>query len=340
MTEKIIRTICKFSRTPLMEDVEYLRQLKETLESADFSVQTLRLCSTDSDAVFELDAAGDGSMFLSIGRLTLSQVPGIFERFLAAKNVAFNLDLSDKAITDEHTGILFEIIRRNAAKTFSFTFTFNVPALSPYYPSATMDPEHDGFAVGLQSTNLSAGRGSIDEWLTRMEQAWVEIIDTIGPETGFFGIDTSVAPLYEGPGSLLQIVKNQGLSFDEAVTSEVFMKISSFIQTRGPKNTGLCGLFFPCLEDFELAAEYEAGNFPIERNLFLSLHSGLGIDSYPIGIDERPARVTQILRLVQRLSNRYRKPLSVRFISDGRARIGDHSRFENPYLKDVVIRAL
>ena len=35
-------------------------------------------------------------------------------------------------------------------------------------------------------------------------------------------------------------------------------------------------------------------SFSIERNLFLSLHSGLGIDTYPIGIDEQPERVLEI----------------------------------------------
>ena len=97
---------------------------------------------------------------------------------------------------------------------------------------------------------------------------------------------------------------------------------------------------FPCLEDFELASEYEKGNFPIERNIFLSLHSGLGIDTYPIGIDESKDRVLEILSLLQGLSNKYKKPLSARFVSDGKARIGEKTDFKNQYLKDVVIRRL
>ena len=60
----------------------------------------------------------------------------------------------------------------------------------------------------------------------------------------------------------------------------------------------------PCLEDFELADEYEKGNFSIERNIFLSLQSGLGIDTYPIGINESPERILNILKIVQSLSNK------------------------------------
>ena len=97
---------------------------------------------------------------------------------------------------------------------------------------------------------------------------------------------------------------------------------------------------FPCLEDEELAKEYEKGMFSIERNLFLSLHSGLGIDTYPIGIDEDPQTILNILRLTQDLSKKHNKPLSIRFVSDGRARIGEKALFNNPYLYDVSIRSL
>jgi uncharacterized protein (UPF0210 family) len=97
---------------------------------------------------------------------------------------------------------------------------------------------------------------------------------------------------------------------------------------------------FPCLEDFELALEYEQGDFSIERNLFLSLHSGLGIDTYPIGIDESPEKVLNVLKLTQALSNKYKKPLSIRFVSDGKAKIGDRTDFKNQYLKDVKVKAI
>ena len=79
---------------------------------------------------------------------------------------------------------------------------------------------------------------------------------------------------------------------------------------------------FPALEDFELSDEYEKGNFTIERNIYLSLHSGLGIDTYPIGIDEKPERILEILKLLQALSNKYKKSLSARFVSDGKAKSG------------------
>jgi hypothetical protein len=57
-------------------------------------------------------------------------------------------------------------------------------------------------------------------------------------------------------------------------------------------------------------------------------------------MDEHPQTVLHILRLLQRLSNRYDKTLSARFVSDGQAKIGARTHFGNPYLKDVTIRPL
>jgi len=152
------------------------------------------------------------------------------------------------------------------------------------------------------------------------------------------GIDSSVAPLYEGKSSLIGIIRRFYNSFSDSVTSDVYLKISKFIKDHNAKAVGLCGIMFPCLEDFELAEEYDKGNFTIERNIFLSLHSGLGIDTYPIGIDESPERVFEILKVLQALSKKYNKPLSARFVSDGKARIGDMTDFQNQYMKDVVVR--
>ena len=86
--------------------------------------------------------------------------------------------------------------------------------------------------------------------------------------------------------------------------------------------------------------DHEKGNFSIERNIFLSLHSGLGIDTYPIAVNQNKERVIEILKLVQQLSNKYKKPLSARFVSDGKAKNGEKTDFKNQYLQDAVIRKL
>ncbi len=336
--QKIVRTVCLFRAQPSAADVEKLAGLAGRLENQGFEIQTQRLCSPDVEGVFRLDAEGDGGLFLSLGRRGPQEAADLLPRVLAAKNVAFNLDLTDTPVDETHVGILFEITQRNPAKTFNFTYTFATPASSPFFPSASY--ERNGFAIGLQPTNLAAGCDSVQAWLERMQAVWEEIEAFLSSEAGYLGIDTSVAPLFEGDGSFLHFLNRLGIGLEGAATSDVFLRITDFLKRPGVRKTGLCGLMFPCLEDFELARAYESGGFSLERNVFLSLHSGLGIDAYPIGVDEDPGRVLEVLRLVQGLSRKYQKPLSVRFVSDGQARIGDMAAFGNPYLKDVRIRPI
>jgi hypothetical protein len=312
--------------------------LAARLRGAGFTVQTERLCSPDINGIFDLDLQGDGATFLSVGSLNWDQSLSILDRFCRARNVAFNLDLSNEAIGALHVNLLRDLIDKNAAKTFSFTYTFNNAPSSPFFPSA--EYERPGFTVGLQPTNLSVGVTTVDEWLARMRETWREIELLMAPEKDYLGVDTSIAPLFDGAGSLVNFLRRLGLDFSRSVTTDLFLKIADFIKQEGATHVGLCGLMFPCLEDFELADEYERGNFSVERCLFLSMHSGLGVDAYPVSVDEDPERIAEVLRLVQGLSNKHGKPLSARFISDGIARTGEKTALANRYLKDVTIRPL
>jgi hypothetical protein len=335
---KVIRTVCLFTDRPSEEAAAALERLSLALSSRGFIVQTQRMCSPDIQAVFRLDRRTDTPILFSIGCLGLDTAQAILPQLLAAKHVDFNVDLTNEDVGAAHMALLTNIIQKNAAKTFSFTYTFNNAPSTPYFPSANY--ERNGFAIGLQATDLSERCTTIEEWFVKMKATWLEIEAIFSSEEGYLGIDTSIAPLFAGRSSFLNFIKRIGLDFSRSVTTDLFIRIARFIKEEGPKKVGLCGLMFACLEDFELAAEYEQGNFPIERNAFLALHSGLGIDSYPLGIDETPQRVVEVLKLIQGLSNKYKKPLSARFVSDGKANIGQRTDFGNPYLKDVIIRPL
>jgi len=248
------------------------------------------------------------------------------------------LDLTNKNITTEHADVLFKIIKNKPDNTFRFTYGFNLPVSSPYFPSAKFGQK--GFSIGLQSTDLSLDCKNIAEWLENIKAVWEEMDLILKPIDGYLGIDSSIAPLFQGSSSLVNFIKRLGLDFSHSATTDIYTTISKFIKENNPRMIGLCGLMFPCLEDFELAEEYEKGNFNIERNIFLSLHSGLGIDTYPVAVNQNKERVVEILKLVQQLSNKYKKPLSARFVSDGKAKIGEKTDFKNQYLKDVIIREL
>lgn len=336
--EKIIRTVCIFKQNPDDTTIEKLDTITQKLKQNGYLVQTKRVASTINSLDQLITLSENGIDYISVGDITSEQAKELLPTFYGNKALTFNLELAETEISLKHVELLQQIIANNASKTFSFTYTFNNAPSSPYFPSARY--EKDGFAIGLQPTDLSIGCNSLQEWLDRMKQVWDDLAGIFADDEEFLGIDSSIAPLFEGDSSFVNFLKRLGISFEHSVTTDTYTTITKFIKEQNPKPIGLCGMMLPCLEDFELAEEYDKGNFSIERNIFLSLHSGLGIDTYPIGVDEKPERVLEILKLLQALSNKYQKPLSARFVSDGKTIIGEKSDFQNQYLTDCSVRAL
>jgi len=339
MKNKIIRTICCFTKNPTEQTKDRLDYLSSKLLDKGFEVQTRRICSPKINDILKLDKIYANDIYIfGIGEIEIQQIESQWDNLLATKDTSFNLDLTNEEITEKDVQLLFKIIKENPSKTFNFAYTFNNPPSSPFFPSGYYSQE--GFSIGLQPTDLSEECKTLEDWFNRMGQTWEEINLIYKKEIDYLGIDSSAAPLFTGKSSIIGLIKKLGYDFERSTTTDIYTKITDFIKTNNPKPVGLCGLMLPCLEDFELAEEYEKGNFPIERNLFLSLQSGLGIDTYPIGTDQNPKRVLDVLRLVQRLSNKHNKPLSIRFVSDGKTRIGQRTDFNNQYLEDVVVREL
>lgn len=336
--EKIIRAICLFTNKITTQEIEKLEKISQLLKKNNFSIQTKRICLSAYKTQINDKELSDKGILLGLGEQTLEGLKENFADFLKSENKAINLDLTNKNIATEHADILFKIIENKPDNTFRFTYGFNLPVSSPYFPSAKFGQK--GFGVGLQPTDLSVDCKSVAEWLKKMKSVWEEIDSLLKPIDGYLGIDSSIAPLFQGLSSFINFAKRLSLDFSHSATTDIYTTISKFIRENNPKPLGLCGLMFPCLEDFELAEEYEKGNFNIERNIFLSLHSGLGIDTYPIATNQNKERLIEILKLLQRLSNKYKKPLSARFVSDGKAKIGEKTDFKNQYLKDVIVREL
>lgn len=338
LEKKIIRSLCGFA-----EYADFARIRDELvivgakLIKCGYEIQTRRVCFAATPIARLKNGVGADDLYFSVGTLDRDETQMQLDDFLCSGNIYFNLDLT-AGVDSEDVEVLLRIIREKPSKTFHFAFTFNNRPSSPFFPSATF--ERAGFAIGLQTTDLSEHCDNLAMWLVGMREVWNELCEIFDGHPSFLGIDSSVAPLFQGGSSLVHFLKRTCRSFSRAVATDTFLTLSGFLATQNPKPVGLCGLMLPCLEDFELADEYAAGEFTIERNLFLSLHSGLGVDTYPIGTNEDPRRILDILRLVHGLSAKYSKPLSVRFVSDGKAQIGDVTNFRNRYLKDVMIRPL
>ncbi len=339
MAQKIIRTICYFTDNPSAEITPKLASIAKILENKGYVIQTKRICSAVKDIKDLSSKVSSGADSLSVGTLTYDQAVAQLSEFFKTDNVSFNIDLTNATIDRMYIDLLFRIIKEKPANTFNFTFVFNNAPSSPYFPSAAYDK--NGFSIGLQPTDLSEDCATLDQWFAAMKTCWYDIAELFNNDPDFLGIDSSIAPLSGSKaGSFVGFVKRLGYTFDQSATTDLYVRITKFIKESNPKLTGLSGMMLPCLEDDELAAEYDKGNFSIERNVYLSLHSGLGIDTYPIGVDENPDRVVEILKLVQALSNKYKKPLSARFVSDGKTKIGNKTDYQNQYLTDCTIRPL
>lgn len=336
MPERIIRSLCYFSDAPDTAVAERLHDLGGRLEEAGFTVQTRRLCGGAGN-ITALGELCDDHLPGCLGTLDRDAASSVLDGFLGSEHLFMNLDPGGGVVEDD-VDFLFRLIRTRPAKAFQFAFTFNNAPSSPYFPSAQRG--RDGFSLGLQPVNLAAGCTSLEPWLGRMRDVWEDLCSLLDTENDFLGIDSSVAPLDGGDGSLVRFIKQLHGSFNASATTDTWLRLSSFIKEHNPRPVGLCGVMLPCLEDNDLAEEYEKGEFPVERNIYLSLHSGLGVDTYPVGMDESQERILEILRTLHGLSNKYNKPLSARLVSDGRAKIGERTNFNNPVLKDVVVRPL
>lgn len=338
-SNKIIRTICYFTDVLDKTIIAKVNGIAEKLIQKGFLIQTKRICTKEKDIPkLETIIGKDQSFIGSIGILHFEEFGNYKEDLYTSKQIFLSLDLTEEEIQGKHVSLLFDMIAKKPEKTFHFAYVFENSLSSPFFPSAQY--EKSGFSIGLQSTDLSEECSSLQEWLGKSKEVWREIREIFKGNKEFLGIDTSVAPFATGKSSLVGIVKKLGYDFSRSATTDLYLRITKFIKEENPRPVGLSGLMFPALEDFELADEYEKGNFSIERNIYLSLHSGLGVDTYPTGINEDPQRVLEVLRLLQGLAAKYKKPLSARFVSDGKAKIGDKTDFKNQYLKDVVVRKL
>ena len=335
---KIIRTVCIFDNELSQKTLDRVKFLSQKLAENGFEIQTKRVCTQDLSFSEAESLVKDSEVIVSLGNYSVDELSTKLDEFYQTDQVYLNVDLSTEKIDQRVYDLLFAVINNKPGLTFNFTFSFNVPPSSPFFPSSYY--EQNGFSVGLQSTDLAEDCGSLAEWFENQKAVWNEIMEIFKNDPDFLGIDSSIAPFDSGKSSLVNFVKKLGYEFRDSVITDLYTQMTQFIKKENPKPVGLCGLMFPALEDFELTDEYELGEFSLERNVFLSLHSGLGIDTYPIGMDEKPEKVLGVLKLIQALSKKYQKPLSCRFVSDGKAKIGEQTDFKNQYLKDVKVRPL
>ena len=167
-------------------------------------------------------------------------------------NVAlhFTADLTlDKSMDERHAELLFALMRNKPHRTFSFAYSFNPLPSTPFFPSATF--ERNGFSVGLQSPNLCLASDDLDAWQRKQEHAWQRVAAAFADNAtpSFLGIDTSVASLTDGGGSMVRalfdVARLEGVALDAAdplrtlLSSDLPMRLTAVSQPAWS--------FVPCL---------------------------------------------------------------------------------------------
>lgn len=336
---KIIRTITYFADAPYSILLRRCRGIKAALESMGYQVQTLRVVVRQASLrELQRDWSGEKDFFWSVGGLSLEQAERAADDFMAwDMPLFFHVECPEQPAS-RHVDLWWRLAKERAERTFRFSYVFANAADSPFFPAAA--GKKRGFALGLQTPDLAEGCELPSDWLARMSDCWKELHERFASEPDFLGIDASIAPMGAGAGSLVGHVERWYGSWDAAVLSNFFVRISRYIKNQNPCPVGINGWFFPCLEDAGLARLYEQGGFSTERNLFLSMHCASGIDTYPVAMDESPERMLHILQLTHALAYRYEKPLSVRWVCDGKNGLGQRTELNNKYLQEVVLRPL
>jgi len=203
---KIIRTICLFSDQISNQEIEKLENIFHLLTEKGFSIQTKRICLSNYKTQIYDKELSNKQILLGLGEQTFERLRENFTDFLKSDNKAINFDLTNENITTEHVDMLFKIIENKSDNTFRFTYGFNLPVSSPYFPSAKFDQK--GFSIGLQPTDLSENCKSVHEWLEKMRTVWDEIDLLLKSIDGYLGIDSSIAPLFQNSSSLINFIKD------------------------------------------------------------------------------------------------------------------------------------
>lgn len=170
MSNQIVRSVCYFANSPTPQIVSKVDELAAKITEQGYQVQTRRICCPFEDPKELKRRIDDTDILLGVGSLSLQQALDNLPNFYQAETISFNIDLTSELIDDSCTQILFELLKNEPSLTFKFAYVFNNKPSSPYFPSATY--KKDGFAIGLQPTDLSEDCATLGEWLQKVKASW------------------------------------------------------------------------------------------------------------------------------------------------------------------------
>jgi uncharacterized protein (UPF0210 family) len=358
---------------------QFASEVKDALAEAGYTVQTLRLAITpfprllngdvsrvkqlalDLEAacfVHKLDYAALGPARPADGAAAYQAIPDALastERVFASASIAEpGGGLSLPAVR-----WAAEVILRNAAASANgfgnlrFTTLANVPAGSPFFPTAYHDGGAPMFSLGVEAADLAvsacAEAASLADARGRLvrsiEEHAQKLVKAAKKPTGvrglrFGGIDFTLAPYPEAArsiGTALERLSGQPLGAHGTLAAAAFL--ADALDRARIQSTGFSGLFFPVLEDAVLAARAAEGRLTVNDLLLYCTVCGAGLDTLPLPGDIPAETLAGILADVGALSLRLNKPLTARLMPIPGKRAGDDIHFDFAYFADSRVLA-
>lgn len=356
--------------------MESLQRARERFISAGYEVQTLRIAlapmiSAMSHAARE-DALGplkqldlllqEQGIIMSLGPVSESDHDDAALADWASVLVRETRSISFSTIVaSSRLGVHAQAARTSARimkslaralpgglANFRFAAAANIPAGTPFFPVAWHDGP-DAFAVGLEAAALVEQAWESNPELLNAEAQLRDVFDrALQPIASICadiaaresrewrGIDASPAPGMDRSISA-GIEKLLGAPFGSASTLNACATLTAAIKSLSVKTCGYSGLMLPVLEDPLLAQRASEQRFSVRDLLLYSSVCGTGLDVVPIAADTSLETLSGLVLDVAALSNRLRKPLSVRLLLVPDKKAGEVATFDDPLLTSCKV---
>ena len=329
-----------------------VKALKETLAVSGIEVQTSRIATTPFPQWLELKrplsamaflqvleemAEAEGFDFISIGPAQTS-APASYEIIpdvISSSNLFASalMTTPEKSLDTRAIKACARIIHELSSASpdgftnLRFAALGNVPAASPFFPSAYASSDKPGFGFAMEGADLAieefSKAKSISEAQSNLSNRINSEVSRIlesckaSGETGMelLGFDFTLAPFPEDATSIGQALENLGLpaigKAGSVATAAILMSVMQGIKI---PRIGFNGLMLPVLEDSILARRASDGSLGIQDLLLYATVCGTGLDTIPLPGNISTDQLYAILMGIGALSLRLSKPLTARLM--------------------------
>jgi len=356
--------------TQIQPAVQHARELSERLLQAGMEVQTRRLATTafprwmdvsdrkhsiEQAVDLENNAAAEGFSYTAIGPAD----PLLPDSYDIVKEVLTRTQLFASAHLTRGewlypravracAGIIHKLasVEESGFANLRFTALGNVPAGSPFFPSACAPSEELSFGIAFEgadlavevfgsATSVSEAQSNLTHRLQSVADELTAIVRNNPAAIHFAGIDMTLAPYPDEFTSIGAALERLGVSaFGQAGSTAAAAIFMSAMQAVNYPRTGFNGLMLPVLEDTRLARQAARGILGVQDLLLYSTLCGTGLDTIPLPGDITEDQLAAILMDTAALSLRLNKALTARLMPIPGKYVGDRTDFDFAFFEN------